>query len=65
MSPAKLLSHLRTGDLIIVPGGGNAPARPRPLAFLPSRVDAENGNEGNPRKLLRSLIARRRRGEKK
>ena len=61
MSLAKLLGHLHSGDAIIVRAGEDGASRMRPQFFPPG---AEDGTEPTSHKLLRSLIAARRRGGK-
>jgi hypothetical protein len=63
MSLAQILGHLRTGDVIIVPGGG-ASMRLR-LPTIPGRAAAAAASTFDSRKLLRSLIAARKDGGKK
>jgi hypothetical protein len=63
MSLAQILDHLRTGNIIIVPGNAAAPRLRLPATL--ARWDAIDGNSIQPRKLLRNLIAVRRDGAKK
>jgi hypothetical protein len=62
MSLAQVLSHLRVGDLIIVPEGA-ASLRQR-LSTMPGRTAAVDSNTNDSRKLLRNLIAVRKGGKK-
>ena len=63
MSPAKLLGLPQTEDSIIVRRGGNGTLR---MQIFPSdRTGAEEGDPPGSRKVLHSLIAIRKRGEKK
>jgi hypothetical protein len=62
MSLAQVLSHLRVGDVIIVPEGA-ASARQR-LSTMPGRTAAAHANSIDSRKLLRNLIAVRKGGKK-
>jgi hypothetical protein len=63
MSLAQVLSHLRTGDVIIV-RTNDASLRMR-LSTMPGRPAVMDVNAIDSRKLLRSLIAARKDGDKK
>jgi hypothetical protein len=62
MMAAKLFSHLKPGDLIIVRGGGDAPVRVSPHAL--SRA-GESPRTRRSSRLLRALAALRKQGKKK
>ena len=63
MSLAQVLSHLRVGDVIIVPAGAHSVQQR--LSTMPGRTAAVQANTIDSRKLLRNLIAARKGGGKK
>jgi hypothetical protein len=66
MSPAKLLGLPQTEDSIIVRAGAGAAFRPLPRVLPQERAAGdEESNPGGSREVLRSLVALRRRGDKK
>jgi hypothetical protein len=65
MTTAKLVQSLRSGDLIIVRAGVDAPQRLPAPAKVHGRSSDVEGKSRKMHKLLRELIAFRKAGKKK
>ena len=65
MSPEKLLGLPRSGELIILPGGGEAPLRLSSRTLPAGPAEVKQRVQSKAHRLLRNLIALRKDGKKK